>query len=122
MKTVKNILMTVACVLLSASFTLAITPEKQRIEKKKSILLSKIRKTVTKTNFIDYIELNKPETVIVRCSVNDEGKVVLSNVIGFDEDLKKSIRKSMERKNFKASSDLIGEELALRITYKKHMD
>jgi hypothetical protein len=47
---------------------------------------------------------------------------VVSKVIGFDEELKKAVHKTMESKKIRTSAALSGEELALRLkfaTYEK---
>lgn len=117
MKTIRIAFFALACLLLTANLGMAITPEKTKIEKEKSVLLKKIRRSVSNVNFEDLIEIGKSEQIVLRCSINENNLVVISHLIGFDEDLKKAIRKMMEKKMIMASSDLVGEELAFRFTF-----
>lgn len=118
MKTIKIAFFALACFLLTANFGMATTPEKQKTEKEKSILLNKIRKSVSKTNFADFMEVGKTELIVLRCTVNENNQVVVSKVIGFDEELKEAVRKTMKNNRIMASADLVGEELALQVKFK----
>ncbi|BAX81730.1 hypothetical protein ALGA_3432 [Labilibaculum antarcticum] len=117
MKAIKIAFFALACLLLTANLGMAITPEKQKIEKEKSMLLNKIRKSVTKIDFVDFIEVGKSEVIVLRCIVNENNRVVVSKVIGFDEELKQAVRKAMDKKIITASSGLVGEELALQFKF-----
>lgn len=117
MKTIRNIFFAVACIVLSANLGMAITPVKSKIEKEKNVLLNKIRRLVSNVDFIDFIEVGSSEQIVVRCSINENNQVVVSKVIGFDEDLKKAIHKILDKKVIMASSDLVGEELALQFKF-----
>ncbi len=120
MKTIKIAFFALACLLLTANLGMAITPEKQKIEKEKSMLLNKIRKSVTKIDFGDFIEVGRTEQIVLRCTVNENNLVVVSKVIGFDEELKQAVRNAMDHKLISASSDLVGEELALLFKFEMH--
>lgn len=117
MKTIKIVFFALACFLLTANLGMAITPEKQKTEKEKSILLNKIRRSVTKIDFVDFIEVGESEVIVLRCTVNENNRVVVSKVIGFDEELKQAVRKAMDNKMITTSSDLVGEELALQFKF-----
>jgi hypothetical protein len=117
MKTIKIAFFALVCLLLTANLGMAITPEKQKIEKEKSMLLNKIRRSVTKIDFVDFIEVGKSEQIVLRCIVNENNRVVVSKVIGFDDELKQAIRKAMDNKIITTSSDLVGEELVLQFKF-----
>lgn len=117
MKTIKITFFALACLLLTANLGMAITPERTKIKKEKSVLLNKIRRSVSNVDFEDFIEVGRTDQIILRCTVNENNRVMVSKVIGFDDELKKAIRKMMDRKVIMASSDLVGEELALRFTF-----
>lgn len=101
---------------------MAITPETNKIEKERSAVLKKIQRLASQTSFADYVREGDSELIVLRCIVNQNNEVVVSKVIGFDEELKKAVRKTMESKKIKTIAALSGEELALRIkfvTYEK---
>ncbi|NOU59962.1 hypothetical protein [Marinifilum caeruleilacunae] len=121
MKNIKSIVLVLAC-LLSINVTMAITPETKKIEKEKSAVLKKIQKLASQTSFTDYVRKGESELIVLRCTVNENNEVVVSKVIGFDEELKKAVRKTMESKKIRTTAALSGEELALRLkfaTYEK---
>jgi len=117
MKTIRIAFFALACILLTANLGMAIIPEKQKIEKEKSMLLNKIRRSVSKIDFVDFIEAGNSEVIVLRCTINENNRVVVSKVIGFDDELKQAVRKAMDNKMITASSDLVGEELALRFKF-----
>lgn len=119
MKTIKIIGLVLAGLFLTVNLTMATTPQKQKIEKEKCEVLNKIRKSLSNTHFTNFVEMGKQESIVVRCSVNENNQVVVNKVIGFDEQLKNAVRKQMERKKLTTSSLLVGEELALRLTFTK---
>ncbi len=118
MKTIKIVFFALACLVLTTNFAMAVEPEKQKIEKEKIQLLKKIKRSVSSTSFADFMKEGITEQVVVRCTVNKNNRVVVSKVIGFDDELKKAIRENMNSKLIKASSDLVGQELALHFTFK----
>ena len=118
MKTIKITMLVLAC-LLTVNIVMAITPEKKQIEKEKSEILNKIRKSLNKTGFTDFVKAGEKESIVLRCTVNENNEVAVSKVIGFNEDLKNAVRKRMEKKVIKTSDALSGEELALRLSFEK---
>lgn len=118
MKTIKIAFFALACILLTANLGMAITPEKHELEKEKSMLLNKIRRSVSNIDFVKFIEVGRAEQIVLRCTINENNRVVVSKVIGFDDDLKQAIRKTMENRKIMASSNLKGEELALQFLFK----
>ena len=118
MKTIRTAFFALVCLLLAANLRMATTPDKQKIEKEKSILLDKIHKSVSQTNFADVIDPGESELIVLRCTINENNKVVVSKVIGFNEELKKAVRKTMEDSRIKAIPGLVGEELALKVKFK----
>lgn len=119
MKTIKIIFLALACLIITTNLGMAISPEKQKNQNEKNELLTKIRKSVSRVYFTNYVEVGKNEMIIVRCTINENNRVVVSEVIGFNEKLKRIIRKKMDKKVIKASSGMVGEELALRFTFVK---
>ncbi|WP_320019141.1 hypothetical protein [Labilibaculum manganireducens] len=118
MKTIRTAFFALVCLLLAANLGMATTPDQQKIEKEKSILLDKIHKSVSQTNFADIIDLGESELIVLRCTINENNRVVVSKVIGFNEELKKAVRKTMEDAKIKAIPGLVGEELALKVKFK----
>ncbi|MBN2597217.1 hypothetical protein [Labilibaculum sp.] len=118
MKTIRIAFFALACLLLTANLGMATTPDKQKIEKEKSMLLNKIQKSVAQTDFADLIDLGESESIVLRCTINENNQVVVSKVIGFNEELKKAVRKTMEDARIKAVPGLVGEELALQVKFK----
>lgn len=119
MKSIKGI-MVVLAVLLTVNVSMAITPETKKIEKEKSAVLKKIQRIASQTNFTDYLKEGETEPIVLRCSVNENNEVVVSNVIGFNEELKAAVRRTMESKQIKTIAALSGEELALRLNFAKY--
>jgi hypothetical protein len=121
MKSLKGLMIVLAC-LLTINVSMAITPETQKLEKERSAVMKKIQRLASHTSFTDYIQEGKSELIVLRCTVNENNEVVVSKVIGFDENLKKAVRKTMKSKKIRTTAALSGEELALRIkfsTYEK---
>ncbi len=118
MKTIKIVFFALACLVVTTNFAMAVKPQKQKIKTEKIKLLKKIKRSVSKTHFADIMQVGKTEQVVLRCTVNEYNRVVVSKIIGFDDELKKAIRKNMESKLINASSDLVGQELALQFTFK----
>ena len=118
MKTIKVVFFALACLVLTTNFAMAIEPEKQKIEKEKIVLLKKIKRSVSQTSFTDFIKTGNTEQVVVRCSVNENNRVVVSKVIGFDDELKAAIQQNLEGKRIKTSPEMVGEELAVLFTFK----
>jgi|GEM_PF-1971586 len=116
MKSLKITMIVLAC-LLTVNLGMAITPETKKIEKEKSAVLKKIQKVASHVNFTDYVRSGESEMIVLRCTVNENNEVVLSKVIGFDEELKMALRKKFENKKIKTSAALSGEELALRLKF-----
>ncbi|WP_421919786.1 hypothetical protein [Marinifilum sp.] len=116
MKRIKGLMIVVAC-LLTVNISMAITPEKTKIDKEKIAVLKKIQRLASQTCFCDFMEEGESESIVLRCTVNENNEVVVSKLIGFDEELKKAIRRSMERKKIKTTAALRGEELALRLKF-----
>ncbi|PKQ61878.1 hypothetical protein BZG02_14735 [Labilibaculum filiforme] len=118
MKTIKIAFFALACLFLTANLGMATTPIKSKIEKEKILLMNKIRKAVAKTNFVEFMEIGKSELIVLRCTINENNQVVVSKVIGFDDELKEAVRKTMKHSSIMASSNLVGEELALQVKFK----
>ncbi len=118
MKTIKIVFFALACLVLTTNFAMAVKPEKQKINKEKIELLKKIKRSVSKTNIAGFMQKGKTEQIVLRCTVNENNRVVVSKVIGFDDELKKAVRKNMNGRLIKASSDMVGQELALQFTFK----
>ncbi|MDQ2177059.1 hypothetical protein [Marinifilum sp. D714] len=119
MKSLKITMIVLAC-LLSVNLGMASSPETKNIEKEKSAVLKKIQKVASHISFTDYVRSGETELIVLRCTVNENNEVVVSKVIGFDEELKAAIRKKFENKKIRTSAALSGEELALRLKFAIH--
>eukprot|EP01029_Cantina_marsupialis_P001841 TRINITY_DN11664_c0_g3_i1.p1 TRINITY_DN11664_c0_g3~~TRINITY_DN11664_c0_g3_i1.p1 ORF type:complete len:122 (+),score=19.63 TRINITY_DN11664_c0_g3_i1:218-583(+) len=119
MKSIRITIIVLAC-LLTVNLGMAITPESKKIEKEKTAVLNKIRRVASHTNFTDFLRAGESELIVLRCTVNENNEVVVSKVIGFDEELKKAVRKTMSKKHIKTSAALTGQELALRLNFTKY--
>ncbi|MCT4601635.1 MAG: hypothetical protein N4A59_01865 [Marinifilum sp.] len=119
MKSLKITMIILAC-LLTVNLGMAITPQTKKIEKEKSAVLKKIQRLASQTNFTDYVRNGEYELIVLRCTVNENNEVVVSKIIGFDEGLQNAIRKTIESKKIKTIAALSGEELALRLKFKKY--
>ncbi len=118
MKTIKIVFFALACLVVTSNLAMAVKPQKQKIKTEKTKLLKKIKRSVSKTHFADIMQARKTEQVVLRCTVNEYNRIVISKIIGFDDELKKAIRKKMDAKLIMASSDLVGQELAFKFTFK----
>jgi len=118
MKSIRITIIVLAC-LLTVNLGMAITPESKKIEKEKTAVLNKIKKIASHTNFTDILRTGETELIVLRCTVNENNEVVVSKVIGFDEELMEAVRKTMSKKRIKTSTALMGQELALRLNFTK---
>ena len=118
MKKLRIVIAILACV-LAVQVATATTPETKKIEKEKSAILKKIHRIASKTKFTDYLKIGETELIVLRCTVNENNEVEVYKVIGFDEDLKKAVRRTMEKKQIKTSPALAGQELALKLSFVK---
>ena len=119
MKTITKTLIILVC-LLSVNLSMASTPEKDTIEKEKNEVINKICRSVSHTSFSKYAKCRVLNQIVLRCEVNDSCRVVVCNIIGVNEDLKKAILTKMARRSIRTSEALCGQELALRISFKKY--
>lgn len=118
MKTIKITMMVLVCVLIT-NVAMAITPEHTKIQKEKSEVLNKIRRAASATSFTDYMRTGQSELIVLRCTVNEDNEVVVSKVIGFNQELMEAVKRRMAKKKIKTSAALTGEELALRLNFSK---
>lgn len=117
MKTLKITVFVLVC-LLSAN--LAFGSEKEDLEKEKIEIINKIRNRVSHMAFTAFMKCGQLEQIVLRCRVNENREVVVSKIIGFNENLKEAVRKRMEKKIIKTSAALCGHELAVRFSFKKY--
>ncbi|RUT79143.1 hypothetical protein [Ancylomarina longa] len=105
--------------LLFANVGMAITPQKQKIAQEKNKVMQKLQRTIKKTNFMDYVLQGERKTIVLRCTVNKNSKVVVRKIIGFDQNLMNAVSKQMEKNKIRTSTALCGEEFVLRVNFVK---
>ncbi len=119
MKAIKITLIVLACLLVS-NFSMAGLPQKSKIENQKTSLINRIAKTISNLRFVDCMKCGEHNQVILRCMVDTNNKVVVEDIVGLNKDLKLTIIKRIEQTNFKPSTTLCGQKLALRLKFEKH--
>jgi len=119
MKTLKLTVFVLVC-LFTANLSMAIAPKMEDVIKEKSEVINKIRKSVAYTEFVPFMKCGQLEQIVLRCKVNENCEVVVSKIIGHNEDLKKAVRRRMKKKIIKTSKALCGQDLALRLSFKKY--
>ncbi|MFA8433706.1 MAG: hypothetical protein ACEPOZ_04235 [Marinifilaceae bacterium] len=119
MKRIKIIIIVVACLLLSNIAGMAMSPLDKKIEKEKTEVVKQLRKSISSIGFTRYMEIGEQERMVVRCLVNEEKRVVLKKIIGFNDDLMKKVGEKVKKKEIITSQTLVGEEIAFRICFVK---
>ncbi|MCB2201164.1 hypothetical protein KQH26_00195 [bacterium] len=113
----KNIVILVLLVMSSTlGYTQGPPPELRSatIEKK---VLKKIKRNVTTSDFMDYVDEGQKESLIVLCYVNNDNVLEVAQIKGKDKELADEVKETLEENPVKIDSNKKGEIYRFKLTF-----